>query len=381
MRAPPILAGEAVVLFLVARSRHHRQTLLPGIGQAGQALLATSHAAIVGVGALGCMVAELLCRAGVGRLSLIDRDVVEFTNLQRQVLFAERDVGLPKVEAAGARLRAIDPGVVVVEHARDLTSENAEGVLGLVSPIPAPELRLGEAPGAAEGAPPPQIIIDGTDNFETRYLLNDIAVKHGLPLVYGGVIATRGMAGTFVPGRACLRCLFEEPPAPGASQTCDTAGVFGPSVAMVGAAQAADAIKLLAGRAAALNHTLANFDLWANERRGFDIGEARDDCPCCGLRNFEFISGAGEDSLSLCGQDAVQISPRGRVEFDLAALHERLTRVALSPPVATRFMVRARVDGPGGELDLSVFGDGRAIVRGTTSTQVARTVYAKYVGT
>jgi adenylyltransferase/sulfurtransferase len=319
-----------------------------------------------------------LCRAGVGTLTLIDRDVVELTNLQRQVLFGVKDVGVPKVEAAGERLRAIDPGIVVVEEAHDLTSANAERLLGLEIADPAPEHKLSAAPRVARRAP--QVIIDGTDNFETRYLLNDVAVKHGLPLVYGGVIATRGMSGTFVPGGACLRCLFEDPPAPGSSETCDTAGVFGPSVAVVGAAQAADAIKMLAGKPDTLSRTLVNFDLWTNAIRRFPIGGARPGCPCCGLRNFEFLRGEAGDSLSLCGQDAIQISPQEKVNLDLIALHARLTRVAISPPVATRFMVRVRVEGPGGEVDMSIFVDGRAIILGTTSPQVARTVYARYVG-
>ena len=365
-------------------SRHHRQTLLPGIGEAGQVRLAGSHAAIVGVGALGCMVAELLCRAGVGRLTLIDRDVVELTNLQRQVLFGTGDVGQAKVEAAGARLRAIDPGVVVNERAFDLTGANAEEVLGLGGLKPARSAsEAHRGVGAEEGSRPsggPDVIIDGTDNFETRYLLNDVAVKHGLALVYGGVIATRGMSGTFVPGGACLRCVFEEPPEPGSTATCDTAGVFGPAVAIVGAAQAADAIKILSGSGERLSHSLLDFDLWANQRRRIPIGERRADCPCCGLGKFEFLSGAAGDSLSLCGQDAIQISPRGTSVCDLPALRDRLVRVALSAPVLTRFMVRVRVEGPGGELDVSVFGDGRAIIRGTTSPQVARTVYARYVG-
>lgn len=356
--------------------RHHRQTLLPGIGEAGQAKLAEGHAAIVGVGALGCMVAELLCRAGVGRLTLVDRDVVELTNLQRQVLFGSADVGVPKVEAAGARLRAIDPGIVVREVAADLSGANAERLLGLPShqATPAPREALGV------GVTAPDILIDGTDNFETRYLLNDVAVKHAKPLVYGGVIAARGMSGTFEPGRACLRCLFEQPPAPGASPTCDTAGVFGPAVAIVGAAQAADAIKVLAGRGDTLSRSLLNFDIWANERRRFEIGEPRDGCPCCALRRFEFLDAAPGDSLSLCGQDAIQLSARTPTVVDLDEMRSRLARVSVSPPFATRFMVRARVEGPGGEVDLSVFGDGRAIVRGTTSPRVARTVYARYVG-
>ncbi|MBI1191313.1 MAG: thiazole biosynthesis adenylyltransferase ThiF [Tepidisphaera sp.] len=371
-------------------SRHHRQTLLPGIGDAGQAKLAASHAAIVGVGALGCASAELLCRAGVGTLTLIDRDVVDLTNLQRQVLFGVADVGMPKAEAATARLRAIDPGVRVIAHAADLTGANAERLLGLERGAPRARsaseglrnVRIAAGTEDVDSPPsPPDIFIDGTDNFETRYLLNDLAVKHSLPLAYGGVIATRGMSGTFVPGGPCLRCVFEEPPEPGSQPTCDTAGVFGPVVAIVGATQAADAIKILCGQPHTLSRTLLNFDIWANERRRFPLGDSpRPDCPCCGSRRFEFLEHARGDSLSLCGQDAIQVSPGRDVTLDLESLRERLARVAASAPVATRFMVRARVQSGTGEVDISVFADGRAIIRGTTDANVARSVYAKYIG-
>ncbi len=362
-------------------ARYQRQMLLQDWGEVGQRRLSRAHAMFVGVGALGCAGADLLARAGVGTLTLIDRDIVEATNLQRQTLFTERDVGLPKVEAAARRLAEINSSVQLRALALDLTHRNAEGLL----------------PGR-DALPGVDILVDATDNFETRYLLNDLAVKRGLPYAYAGVVGTRGMQATFLPASArrklatpCLRCLFDEPPAPGSAPTCDTAGVLGPAVAIVAGAQSTDVLKVLLGREDLLAGALLEFDVWTNERRRLALGPPRGDCPCCVHARYEFLEASRTGDWGvLCGQDAVQISPPevrgdlgvpGASALDLDGLARRLAGVG--DIARTAFMVRARLtpDGPHSPaLELSVFADGRAIVRGTTRADVARSIYAKYVG-
>lgn len=346
-------------------SRYHRQVILPGIGVEGQRRLAAAHAAIVGCGALGCAIADTLARAGVGRLTLIDRDLVEITNLQRQTLFDEKDAaGLtPKAEAARARLDAVNSAIEVRAVVADLTGANAERLL----------FDAGAKPG---------VLLDGTDNFETRYLLNDLAVKHGIAYCYGGVVGTTGMQFTVLPGspdRPCLRCLFPESPAPGSAPTCDTAGVLGPAVAVVAACQSADAIKILTGHSELVAPSLLSFDLWSNERRRLGLaGTRRGDCPACGLGRFEFLDGErGGGTAALCGQDAVQVSPSASTPVDLERLADRLGAVATV--TRTPFLLRARVPEQGG-VDLTVFRDGRAIIKGVRGADQARAVYARWVG-
>lgn len=354
-------------------ARYHRQMLLQGWGREGQSRLAHSHALIVGLGALGCQTADLLARAGVGTLTLIDRDLVEFTNLQRQCLYTERDAiaALPKAHAAAARLRDVNSSITLHAISADLTARNA---LALVNT--------------------PDILIDGTDNFETRFLLNDLAVKLQVPFAYAGVIAARAMQMTVVPTPAhaatpCLRCIFEELPQPGTTPTCDTAGVFAPAVAIIAGAQASDALKVLAGRSDLLSHSMLEFDLWTNQRRRLDLRTLgpRANCPCCQQQHFEFLFGLHEcEPTILCGQNAVQVTPTlsstpANLPLDaFATKWKPLGEVSLST-----FMVRVRPT-PVAEssaslpLELSLFTDGRAIVRGTTSIAVARSLYAKLVG-
>ncbi|MBM4108959.1 MAG: thiazole biosynthesis adenylyltransferase ThiF [Phycisphaerae bacterium] len=344
--------------------RYHRQVMLPGVGVGGQRRLASGHAAVVGCGALGCAIADTLARAGVGRLTIVDRDLVEITNLQRQTLFDEGDAAAPtpKAEAARKRLNAVNSGIDVRAIVADLTAANAERLL------------------FAGGRDRPDLLLDGTDNFETRYLLNDLAVKHGVAYCYGGVVGTTGMQLTVVPGdRPCLRCLFPDPPPPGAAPTCDTAGVLGPAVAIVAACQSADALKILTGNGALVAATLLSFDLWTNERRRLDVsGARRGECPACGARRFEFLDGdRGGATAALCGQDAVQVAPSGVAEIDLARLGERLAGVG--PVTRTPFLLRARVPEPGG-VELTVFRDGRAIIKGVGGADQARAVYARWVG-
>lgn len=367
-------------------SRYHRQTILPGIGAEGQARLAGSHAAIIGMGALGCAIADHLARAGVGTLTLIDRDLVEYTNLQRQILYTEADAreALPKAEAARARLTAVNSEITICAHIADLTAANADALLACDAADIADDAR---------GSHIQKILLDGTDNFETRYLLNDLAVRDGIPLIYGGVVATTGMQMTIRPGSTpCLRCLFEDPPAPGTQPTCDTAGVLGPVVAIVAACQAADAMRCLLGDGEKIAPSLLEFDIWAGQRRRIDIASAkRDDCPCCGLHHYDFLDReTAADTLSLCGQYAVQVQPGGggggragvRQQLDLESLAARLAKAGEIDvrPFMLRFTPRGEQADAGMSLTITIFRDGRAIVAGTTSPQRARSLYARYIG-
>lgn len=348
-------------------ARYQRQMLLAGVGAAGQRRLLAAHVAVVGVGALGCFAADALCRAGVGRITLIDRDIVELTNLQRQTLFTTMDArsGLPKVEAAAVRLREVNPDVALRPLAIDLSTANAIDALALA---------------ASSDVPPPSVLIDGTDNFEARYLLNDIAVKHQLAFAYGGVVGTQGMSMLLTAGGACLRCTFPQPPAPGATQTCDTAGVLGPAVAMVGAMQTAEVIKLLLGETARLHGMLETFDMWSNVRTR--VRPAKDAaCVCCKQAKFEFLEGMrSAQPAALCGQDAVQIAPATTERIDLAALAQRLGELGSvqQSKLMLRFTPHTLLHDS--TIRLTVFADARAIVHGTSRTDVARSLYARYVG-
>ncbi|MBL8745966.1 MAG: ThiF family adenylyltransferase [Phycisphaerae bacterium] len=350
-------------------SRYHRQALLREIGEAGQRRLLSSHALVIGCGALGTVSAEILVRAGVGRVTVVDRDVVEATNLQRQFLFDESDAraGLPKAEAARRRLSSINSEVKVRGVVRDFTSGSAEGLA---------------TEGGGVG-----VIVDGTDNFEARYLMNDVSVKTGTPWVYGAAVGMTGMSMTVVPGvTGCLRCLFEEPPESGsaaASETCETVGVFGAVTALIGSVQAGEALKILAVGRDAAAPGLLSVDAWTGVVRRIGTGGVRrSDCPCCGGREFPFLSGArGSQSVVLCGRGSVQVTPGGGGRIELAALAERL-RPHGSFEV-TRFLVRgvlAQERGDAGAVTLTVFADGRAIVGGVTRVEAARALYARYVG-
>lgn len=336
--------------------RYSRQTRLAEVGAAGQARLSAAEVVIVGCGALGCASADLLARAGVGRLTLIDRDLVEWSNLHRQVLFAEADAraGSPKALAACERLRAVNSSIVVEAVVADLRATNVATLV----------------PDRAS------LVVDATDNFETRYLLNDLCVKRGLPLVYGGVIGVRGMQATFAPGGPCLRCLFPEPPAPGSQQTCESAGVLGPAVAVVGAMQAAAALRVIID--GSVPGQLHDLDVWRGTCRSITMGEPLADCPTCAARRFEFLGAAhGEDAARVCGSDAVQVWPAPGGRLDLRELADRLAphaRVEVG-----QVMVRAEIrDRPG--VTLTVFADSRAIVRGAGGVDAARSLYARFVG-
>lgn len=339
--------------------RHHRQRILPEIGGEGQRRLAQASAAIVGVGAIGSVSAEMLARAGVGTLLLIDRDIVEPSNLQRQMLYSERDIGRPKAHAAADRLRAIDKGLTLEPIAVHLDAELALDHLRRVD-----------------------VIVDGTDNFETRYLLNDAAVALDRPAVFGGALGTAGTVLPIVPGRGpCLRCLQEQIPL--VDGTCDTVGVLGPIVAMVGARQAALAIRLIVEGAASVTPTLESIDAWSGRGRSLGLEQARDpDCPCCGQRRFDFLDEVASTAVqSLCGRRSVQIRPQRRC-IDLAAVSRRLG-LAEQADLASGMLtatLRDEIGIEGSPIELRLFADGRAILTGLTDATRARSLYDRYIG-
>jgi molybdopterin/thiamine biosynthesis adenylyltransferase len=368
--------------------RYHRQSLLPQVGRDGQARLGEARVLLVGCGALGSVIAEQFVRAGVGFLRVVDRDVVELTNLQRQVLYDEDDArrGVPKAAAAGERLRRINSAAAVDAVVVDVHSGNVEALAGVT----------GEGPRV-------DLVLDGTDNVETRYLLNDVAVKHRLSWVYGACVGVEGRVMPITPGRTpCLRCLFPQPPGPGELPTCDTAGVLGPAAAVVASLQVVAAMKLLlappevqasaaAGPAASAaggassyagSGTLVTVDTWALRFRTIDVaGDRQPDCPCCGQRRFEFLERrpAG-GTTSLCGRDAVQVTaPDARSTVDLKAM-AATWRSAAGEVELTPFLIRCRLPEPP-HLRLTLFADGRLIVKGTTDVRRARSMYARYVGT
>lgn len=335
--------------------RYARQSRFWGIGPEGQQRLNAAHVVVLGCGALGNAATDLLARAGVGHIVVADRDVVELSNLHRQVLFNEADAaaGIPKAVAAAEAVTRINSDISVVPVVADVTSDNIEDLV--------------------RGA---QVVVDGTDNLETRYLLNDTCVKLGVPWVYGGAIGSTGMAMTILPGDTpCFRCIFPEPAPVGTVETCETAGVLASTVLTVSAHQWTETVKLLIGDRTHLNHSMIYFDLWQNERVDSEALERSPTCVCCGQRRFEFLDAppAGR-TASLCGRNAVQVTPARRSELDLRDLGERLAGVGSVS--LTRFLLRLTV----GEHELTVFPDGRAIVKGTDDLGVARSLYARFVG-
>lgn len=335
--------------------RYSRQILFGGIGREGQRRIGAARVLVVGCGALGSAQVEMLARAGVRELRVADRDFVEESNLQRQTLFSERDARerIPKAVAAQARVREINSEVGVEAEVIDVNNSNVER---LVSGC--------------------DLVLDGTDNFATRYLVNDACVKHGLPWVYGAAVGSYGVTMTVRPRRTpCLRCVFPEMPPAGSAPTCDTAGVVMPIISVVASVQVSEALKILAGREEKLHGTLMQFDVWENEWRRIRLGGPSPDCPACALGRFEALDAeAGDYATSLCGRDAVQVAPRAAARIDLDALARRLGgagEVKVNP-----YLLRLRA----GAYELTVFADARAIVRGTDDPRVARALYARYVG-
>jgi adenylyltransferase/sulfurtransferase len=337
---------------LAARERYSRQILFPGIGVEGQEALGRSRVVVAGCGALGSFHAAALSRAGVGHITIIDRDYVEPSNLQRQWLFEESDAeqALPKAVAAERRLASINSGVQVTGVVADLIPSNAEELLG-------------EA----------DLILDGTDNFETRYLINDFAVSRGKPWIYGAAVGSYGLTMPVLPGvTACLRCVYPEPP--GCAQpTCETAGVLGPIVSTIASLQAAEALKILSGHPELVRARITTVDVWDGGIRQIAMPPPDAACPCCGKRQFPWLEEPSRPPVRMCGRNAVQIHERVR-PLDLAALRTRLE--PLGEVRANEYALRFFAP----PYEMTVFPDGRAIVKGTGDIGVARSVYAKYLG-
>ncbi|MFG0312751.1 MAG: ThiF family adenylyltransferase [Phycisphaerales bacterium] len=342
--------------------RYTRQRRLSFWDSTAQSKLANAHAMIIGVGALGCPCADLLARAGVGRLTLIDRDVVDITNLHRQTLYTDADArsNRPKAIAAAERLRAVNPDIEIHPVVADLNANDAEFIL------------------EQEQHGKPDILIDGADNFETRYILNDLSVKYSIPYVYAGAVSTRGMATVFLPPESpCLRCLFPEPPPPGSQPTCESVGVFSPVSSIIASYQASEALKVLMGHERRAMRSLLEFDLWEGQRRRIDLSGSRDpDCLCCTRRQFEFLEREDEDTISICGKNAIQVNPRVRQRLDLHQIQASLSLHGEFSHLGVLVKGTLR-DEP---YTLSVFHDGRAIIEGVSEPALARSIYDRYIG-
>ncbi|MGZ4814865.1 MAG: ThiF family adenylyltransferase [Terriglobales bacterium] len=335
-----------------AQERYSRQMLFREIGPEGQARLAQSRVALVGCGATGSALAGLLARAGVGFLRIIDRDYIEPSNLQRQTLFDEADAGesLPKAIAAARKIRAFNSEVAVEPQVADLTPANFSELLSGV-----------------------QLIMDGTDNFETRYLVNDFAVSVGLPWIYTAAVGSYGVAMNVLPGEtACLACIFPDSPS-GMVETCDTSGILNSAVNLVASISATEAMKLLVGARAKLRRTLLSYDVWTNEHAEISTVRPRQGCCCCDRREFIHLAGESRPHITLCGRNSVQIHERQR-PIDFLELTKRL-----SPHGQVRhndFVLKFWRE----PYEMTLFPDGRAIIKGTTDTAVARSLYARFVG-
>jgi len=332
--------------------RYSRQVLFRGIGAEGQRKLTASRIAIVGCGATGSVLASLLARAGVGTIRVIDRDYVEASNLQRQSLFDEADAAesLPKAIAAARKIAAFNSEIVIEPHVEDLTPSN-------IGPL------LEDA----------QLILDGTDNFETRYLINDFAVKNSIPWIYTAAVGSYGVTLNVLPGKtACLTCIFADPPQ-GTFETCETAGILNSAVNLAASIAATEAVKLVVGADDRLRRTLLSFDVWRNERAEVAADKPRAGCRTCGEHDFPHLAGEGRPHITLCGRNSVQIHERHR-PVDLAQLSEQLQ--PLGTVRHNDFVLKFWHE----PYEMTLFPDGRAIIKGTTDKTIARSLYARYVG-
>jgi len=332
--------------------RYSRQQLFAPIGMEGQEKLAQARVAVVGCGATGSALASLLARAGVGYIRIIDRDYVDFSNLQRQVLFNEQDAreALPKAIAASRRIAEFNSQILAVPQVDDLRPENTETLLSGV-----------------------QLILDGTDNFETRYLINDYAVKHSVPWVYTAAVGSYTITMNVLPGEtACLACVFPQAPG-GFVETCDTAGILNSAVNLGASITATEALKLLVGKKESLRRTLLSYDLWRNEKAEVSAAKSLPGCRTCQRREFIHLASEGRPHITLCGRNSVQIHEHDRA-LDLAEMSRRLTPHGTVRQNA--YMLKFSID----PFEMTLFPDGRAIIKGTTDVAVARSLYARYVG-
>jgi molybdopterin-synthase adenylyltransferase len=339
----------------ISQERYSRQVLFGGIGPEGQRRLSNSRAVIIGCGALGSAQAEALARAGVGTLRIVDRDFVEFSNLQRQTMFTESDAAerMPKAIACANHIAEINSDIKVEPEIADAKHSNIE-------------LLIADA----------DIVIDGTDNFATRYLINDACVKHEINWIYGAAVGSYGVTMTIRPHETpCLRCIFPEAPPAASAPTCDTAGVIMPIISVVAAVQVSEALKLLTGDVGSSHNSLMQFDVWRNEWRKIALGQPLTDCRTCGLGEYETLNAdSREFAAVMCGRHAVQISPAASGSIDLEALSRKLA--SAGEVKANDYLLRFRT----GDFELTVFQDARSIIRGTDDIATARSLYSKYVG-
>src|SRR5436190_7053864 len=335
--------------------RYSRQMLFQPIGADGQQRLSECRVVIIGCGALGSAQAESLTRAGVGTLRIVDRDFVELSNLQRQTMFTEDDAAnrLPKAIAAANHLCQINSEVTVEPEIADVNHSNVERLI--------------------EGC---NLVIDGTDNFATRYLINDACVRHGVNWIYGAAVGSYGVTMTIRPNvTPCLRCVFPEAPPAASAPTCDTAGVLMPIINIVAAVQVSEALKLLTGCGEDLHQSLMQFDVWRNEWRRISVGRPDAECATCARREFTTLKDERSDFAAvLCGRQAVQVSPAHPARINLATLGARLA--ASGEVKLNDYLLRFRT----GEFEMTIFQDARSIIRGTDDLATARSLYAKFVG-
>ena len=339
--------------------RYSKQILFAGLGEDRQRRLMAGKVLLCGCGALGTVLAETLTRAGVGHLRIVDRDFVELSNLQRQVLYDERDVQdhLPKAVAAAAKLRAINSSITIEPIVADIAYTNimeyTDGV---------------------------DLILDGTDNFEVRFLINDVSLETGIPWIYTGCIGSHGQTMPIFPGQTgCLRCLIENVPEPGTTETCDTAGVLGPAINVIASLEAVDALKILSGQADDVARSLTIVDVWDGTFRRMNVGDLRErsKCPACHQGERLWLSGKeGSQTAVLCGRNAVQVSPQKKTQISLDDLAKSMRESGTVEQNA--FLLKLSLTEP--NFEVTVFRDGRAIIKGTSDPGVARGVYARYVG-
>jgi len=330
-------------------NRYSRQLLLPEIGRAGQKALGKSYAVVIGCGALGTHALSFLVRAGVGRVKVIDRDIVEESNLQRQTLFGESDIGRAKAKVAEERLKEVNSTIEVSGDVVDLDHGNIQTVV--------------------RGA---TVVLDATDNMDTRFLVNDACVKMGVPWVYAGAVGTTGMVMPIVPSGPCLRCVFPSPPQPGELPTCDTVGIVNTLPGIVAALETTEAFKIMQGREP--TKELMFIDVWLNDFQRIKV-KKNPDCECCGRRNFEFLQAKKRKLVvSLCGRNAVQIVPARQLRGDLDYLRKKLSKLGDARMIDGLLRFKAK------DFEITVFSDGRTIVGGTTDLAKAKTIYSKYVG-
>lgn len=336
--------------------RYSRQQLFVDIGEEGQRKISESHVLVVGCGALGSTQAELMARAGVGRLTILDRDILELSNLQRQLLYDEQqwERKLPKAVAAEERLRQLNSDIEVKGIVTDVRPVNIEHYLKDVD-----------------------VVLDGTDNFETRLLINDACIKHNIPWVYGACVGSYGVFMPVLPQETpCLQCVFEAMPLPGTAQTCDTAGVIGPIVTTISSLQCAEVMKILVGDLEAVRRTLFHIDLWDNHVASIKLGQPRDNCPACQKQQWDYLQGKHHPNTSvLCGRNTVQVLPPQAEPLDLTTIAHQLEPYGAIQ--RNEHLVRCQMESH----TLTLFADGRALIEGTQDPTEARTLYARYIGT